>query len=154
MMKKIIFLFIYLTCAISSLTGKSNDDLLKELDLIIGSRDIWTARREGVLDDLKYELGTVTDPQDMYRIYSRLFDEYRSFQSDTAIVYATKKLQLAQQLNEEAKIDDSRLNLAEIYAIIGLYKESLDILTNIDSQRLNEALWLTIIILTAPFIDT
>ena len=123
MMKKIIFLFIYLTCAISSLTGKSNDDLLKELDLIIGSRDIWTARREGVLDDLKYELGTVTDPQDMYRIYSRLFDEYRSFQSDTAIVYATKKLQLAQQLNEEAKIDDSRLNLAEIYAIIGLYKE-------------------------------
>lgn len=140
-MKKAISLFIFLNCFILSLAGQqSNDDLLKELDKVIGSREIYTARREGVLEDLKHGLNSSTDLQEKYKIYSRLFDEYRSFQSDTAIVYATKKLQLAQQLNEEAKVDDSKLNLAEIYAIIGLYKESLDVLADINRNRLNEAL--------------
>ncbi|MBD8390367.1 DUF6377 domain-containing protein [Dysgonomonas sp. BGC7] len=140
-MRKIVFVFISFVCAVLPLAGQQADDnLLDELDETIKSRDIYAARREGVLNNLKEGLVSQTDLQEKYKIYSRLFDEYRSFQSDTAIVYAEKKLKLAQKLKEEAKMDDSRLNLAEIYAIIGLYKESLDMLESIDRARLNEAL--------------
>lgn len=139
MQKQLLFIcFAFFSFAFAR--ADNIDVLLKELDKVVRMRDVYAAKREGSLEEIKRSITTSTSDAEKYKIYSRLFDEYRSFQSDTAIVYANKKFDIATKLNEEAKLDDSRLNMAEIYSIIGLYKEALDILDDIDRHRLNKAL--------------
>ena len=59
-------------------------------------------------DMLKY---ASSDTQ-RYQICGKLYDEYSSYKSDSALVYARKKLQIAEKMNDTQNLIDARLNLA------------------------------------------
>jgi hypothetical protein len=44
-----------------------------------------------------------------YDVYEKLYAEYKSYQSDSAMVYARKSFQIAEKLNDIHKINHPRL---------------------------------------------
>lgn len=65
---------------------------LRELDRVIANREVYAARREGQFEEIKYRLahGNLSS-EERFCDYGRLFNEYLSYQVDTAIHYALLK---------------------------------------------------------------
>lgn len=134
-MKKIsalLFLFIFL----QGIAAQQNtDSLLKVLDKTVAEFQYYSDQKENHLKMLKAQLNATTSDIEKYNISGQLFNEYSSYKSDSALVYARKKLVIAEKLENIRDITDSRLNLASIMGLTGMYKEAMDILNII---RINE----------------
>lgn len=124
---KIILCFIFLISCIS-LNANEVDSLLKVLDQVIADRPTYNIRKQNRLDSLKNLLITTNDLEQRFQIHQKLFKEYRHYNMDTALIIANDKYTIAKDLNNEDHIIFSEMNIAEILAIMGLYKEALDIM--------------------------
>lgn len=74
-----------------------------------------------------------------YYIFLKLFNEYESFNYDSAYVYARKLQQIAQLLNDSGKLSYGKVKLGFILLTSGRYKESFDCLNTVDAEVLNRA---------------
>ncbi|WPR70968.1 DUF6377 domain-containing protein [Flavobacterium sp. NG2] len=106
--------------------------LLKELDATIDNSQQYQNEKESEIKKL-IELKKITTTEVLkYEVYEKLFKEYRFYQSDSAISYARKSMQIANNLNDLTKINTTKLNLASIMGTLGMYKEATDILNKIN----------------------
>lgn len=122
------------------LFGKSGGERegLKELDKIVKYPDEYIQRKEGRIAAGKLKRQQArTDVQRM-EADAYLADEYKVYITDSALYYAREQLQLAEKLKIEESIERSRMLLAEVRIITGMYRESLDLLAGIDRRRLSE----------------
>lgn len=133
-MKRYFIILLGLLLSNSLLAKKNIGDLLNELDQTVEHNQIYSIQKEKKLDTLKIFLKNSVTDEDKYRIYSQLFDEYNSYKSDSALKYAREELSLAKKVNDLRKLQDSRLDLAFILSITGMYKESLDVLQSINKN--------------------
>jgi tetratricopeptide (TPR) repeat protein len=107
------------------------DSLLKELDKTVANYSTYSNKKEAKLVKLKEKLNyDATDLQE-YEVTGKLYSEYFSYKSDSALVYAKKRFQIAKNINDGFKITEAKLNLSAIMAKLGMYKESIDILNDI-----------------------
>lgn len=136
--KRGIFLLVLLAYFPNSFASNTNEELLVQLDKEINIRDIYVSKREEMIEEIKKDITQSIAPKEKYKIYSQLFKEYLSFQLDSARIYAEKKVILGESLKDKEKITSSKLNLAEIYIVSGLYKESLDMLQSTDRDVLDQ----------------
>ena len=134
MLKTLIILIGFLLPNIL-FSANSADSLIIRLDVVVENFQIYSNQKEGNLNRLKDLLRYTSSNQQQYEICSQLFDEYNSYKSDSALVYARKKLDIAQRLNNPRNITDAKLNLADILGTVGMYKEALDILSLVKSIR-------------------
>ena len=108
------------------------DSLLKVLDKTVENYQHFSQIKEERMNKLKESLRiTVSEPQ-KYEICGKLYDEYSAYKSDSALIYARRKLQIAEKLNNKRSLTDAQLNLASIMGTAGLYKEAMDILMSIN----------------------
>jgi cell division protein FtsL len=114
------------------LAQNQTDSLLNVLDKTVDNYQIYSNQKEEKLDQFKALLKQASTDNQRYDICGKLYDEYSSYKSDSALIYARKKLQIAERLNDKRSLTDSRLNLASIMGIAGMYKESMDILNKIN----------------------
>ncbi|PXV63025.1 hypothetical protein CLV62_11666 [Dysgonomonas alginatilytica] len=77
-----------------------------------------------------------------YDINVRLYDQYKTYISDSAIHFAKENLQIAYKLDDASSINKSKLSLASLYTIAGMYIESMDLLKSIDRKKIPEQLLL------------
>ncbi|MFV8358131.1 DUF6377 domain-containing protein [Flavobacterium sp. XS1P32] len=108
------------------------EELLEELDQSVANYALYSGTKEGEINKLKELLSYSSSASQRYNIYEKLYAGYKSYQSDSAMVYARKSFQIAEKLNDIHKINHSRLNLASIMGTLGMYKEATDILTKIN----------------------
>ena len=126
MITMIVFLLVF-----SAFSKNDTDSLLNILDKTVGNYQYFSQLKEERISKFKESLRiTVSEPQ-KYEICSKLYDEYSSYKSDSALIYARLKLQIAEKLNDKRSLTDARLNLASIMGTAGLYKEAMDILSTI-----------------------
>lgn len=130
-MKRIICLTITFTVYFVLLANNSMDSLLKVLDKTVDNYQMYSDQKEERLNKLKELLKYSSSENQKYEISGKIFNEYSSYKSDSALVYARKKLQIAENLNNKRSLTDAKLNLAEIMGTAGLYKEAMDILSSI-----------------------
>lgn len=105
---------------------------LEDLDKVVANQQIYTNARLRMLDSLKSDLRKADDLHKKYAIEKELFAGYRSFVVDSALLYAQKKLSLAQRLNDAEELSYSYLDVASMLIKGGNYKEANEVL-----QRLN-----------------
>jgi len=74
--------------------------------------------------------------QFQYQTCSKLFEEYKSFEYDSAFKYTNRMIGLAYALNEPSKINNAKVNLSFILLSSGMFKEALDTLTTVDAFAL------------------
>lgn len=82
------------------------------------------------------ETPNISDVQ-RYDINLQLFNEYKTYISDSAIHYVNQNIKISEKLNDQDRMNESNLNLTSLYIIAGMYIESLDILKNIDETGLS-----------------
>lgn len=114
------------------------DSLLKVLDKTVDNYQIYSNKKEAQLNKLKELLKITSTNTQRFNICGQLYDEYRSYKSDSALTYARVKLQIAEKLNDIHSLTNARLNLAAIMGTTGLYKEEMDILNDIDISKTPE----------------
>ena len=133
-MKKLLLLLIFVL-SVNFISCNANDEnTLLVLDEIVGNSTHYTNQKEQILRKLKISLQATSSIDQKYKICCDIFDAYRNYSSDSALVYARKKLKIAEAMNSGYHLTDARLNLASIMGTIGLYKEAMDILEDIDMQ--------------------
>ena len=106
--------------------------LLKELDNTVDNYQVYSDRKENEINKLKESLQQAATDLQKYEIGQKLFDEYKLYQSDSALAYARKNLRIATILRDVTKINSAKLNLASIMGTLGMYKEATDVLDKID----------------------
>ncbi len=113
------------------------DSLLKELDIAISKNEIYLKKKVERVDSLKRQVEKQDSLDKKYHIYAQLFEEYASFQTDSALVYALKKADIAEKQNNLTQKDEASLNVAGIFIITGMYKEASEILSKLSKQNLD-----------------
>lgn len=127
-------ILLSLLFSILSLQAKKEnklDSLLLSLDRAIENKSIYSQIREDRIDSLKVVLSKATSNESKYELYRALYREYRSYNMDFALEMAKKKLEIANKLQNIDLQNESKMNMAEILGIMGMYKETFDILDDI-----------------------
>ncbi len=127
-----------LTCIQAIESEPSHADLQKKLDYTVKYRSRHHAEKEKRIDDLKNLLRQATSDKERFELYSRLYEMYIAYQTDSALNYIRKKEALLTHLTDDTYRYDTQLNLIGVMTVTGMYKEALDVLTHIPHQELPE----------------
>lgn len=125
-------LFAIISLLPSHLFAQNNSDaLLLEIDKTIENNSAYTQKKEQDINQLKALLKYSVTPIQKYEITHNLYNYYQSYQSDSALVYARKNFQIAENLNQPEKLNQAKFNLVSIMGTLGMYKEGIDLLNTI-----------------------
>lgn len=88
----------------------------------------------------KQRLHKNVDPENRYRLHTKLYEEFRTYQMDSAIYYVNLNLKIANDLQDNFKHNQSAIQLAGLYSSAGRFIESNDILKGIPRDGLETEL--------------
>ena len=108
------------------------DSILSVLDKEIENRTIYYQKKEQTIAALKEQIAHFTNPAIRFDFCDKIYNEYLPYQFDSAFVYAGYSLELAREMNDKAAEAVTGCNLLHCYISAGLFKESCDILTQIN----------------------
>ena len=138
-MKNIIIFLCLCTicmCCLHAADSSRADSLLLKLDQAIKERPIYMEQKELKLAELKRQLHRQIPDEERFAILGTLLDEYRSFNTDSALHMAEEREQIAIRLGNREYIDNARMNKADVLGMTGMYKEVMDLMRNIHIDRL------------------
>lgn len=139
-MKNIIIFLCLCTicmCRLHAADSSRADSLLLKLDQAIKERPIYMEQKELKLAELKKQLHRQIPDEERFAILGTLLDEYRSFNTDSALHMAEEREQIAIRLGNREYIDNARMNKADVLGMTGMYKEVMDLMRNIHIDRLS-----------------
>lgn len=138
-MKNIIIFLCLCTicmCRLHAADSSRADSLLLKLDQAIKERPIYMEQKELKLVELKRQLHRQIPDEERFAILGTLLDEYRSFNTDSALHMAEEREQIAIRLGNREYIDNARMNKADVLGMTGMYKEVMDLMRNSHIDRL------------------
>jgi len=124
-------------CRLHAADSSRADSLLLKLDQAIKERPIYMEQKELKLAELKRQLHRQIPDEERFAILGTLLDEYRSFNTDSALHMAEEREQIAISLGNREYIDNARMNKADVLGMTGMYKEVMDLMRNIHIDRLS-----------------
>ncbi|HMP28022.1 MAG TPA: DUF6377 domain-containing protein [Saprospiraceae bacterium] len=137
-MKKVFSIVILQVLSLYFLTGqKVSDSLLIELDKTILKKQEFNNRKEKRIDSLEALIKIEGDPKNRYDIYQSLFREYRQYKMNSALTVADNKIFIAEEIKDNRLLSFAKMNKAEILGIMGMYKESLELVSDIKQSELD-----------------
>lgn len=127
-MKHILFTFVLL--AVLSPIGATMQAELDSLDSYIARESEFDCLKEQHIASLISALDTA---QDRYLIYDRLFEEYKSYNFDKAVIYVDKLYDEAILQGDTDRIIHARVQKGFAYLSAGLFKEGADLFEDMDT---------------------
>lgn len=137
-MKKIAGIFFFLTLTLHAATISQNqlDSLYHCIDNAITQSPKFIAIREARISKLRAKLHKEKNKRARLNYSSRLFEEYKSYQNDSAIAYLTKAISLSVELKDNDTANYYRSLLAFQYSSSGMYTEALTMLNSQQKDQL------------------
>ena len=113
-----------------SLWAGSSDSLLVKLNQTIEQRPSHMQRKEEALETLRQSLSKLSagNVERRMNLYEALWQENRSYNTDSSLFYATALSQLAQQAGNEEQKQNALLHRATALMTIGMFKEADEII--------------------------
>lgn len=113
-----------------SLWAGSSDSLLVKLNQTIEQRPSYMQRKEEALETLRQSLRKLNagNMEGRMNLYEALWQENRSYNTDSSLFYATALSQLAQQAGNEEQKQNALLHRATALMTIGMFKEADEII--------------------------
>ncbi len=132
-MNKIIVLCCLLLVPACSIFGKAHslENILEELDRTIEHKQVYVRQKEASIDSLKRELAAAQSPERQYALLQKMFEEYNKFQMDSALAYVNRKAALLERYPSIGNPANLKMNRAEVFSIMGMYKEAVQTLDSI-----------------------
>lgn len=140
---KIVLLYLLLLFGNSFLaySKKGATTTLTRLDKILEKQDSYVKQKEARIDSLKKQLGIPNlSLEQQYILFKDICKEYKSYISDSSLVYAMRSNQIAQQLNNKVWKDESNINTMFALITRGMYKEAIEVQQRIDRNMLSDSL--------------
>jgi len=128
-------LLILLACSGTFSTQK--DEWLPRLKQSINNKERYIAIKEQNIRNIKHllTLETIT-PGQQYDIHKQLYEEYKKYNADSAIVYILKNRDLAMQSDSSEWLSETSIALSSLFSTTGRYIEASELLHSINRQQL------------------
>lgn len=123
--------------AASAVTPQQVDSALTALDHEIGQIAVSHARKEERISMLRHQLAEARSDELRMSLLKRLYDEYRQYQNDSATVYATRMIEIADRAGTPAQRGMARMALLDSYLTVGLFKEAAEVDAEISPMTLS-----------------
>jgi hypothetical protein len=119
---------------VNSVLAQDNFEYYKsKLDLSLSKTGLYLQNKDRSISHLKKQVREASTSSERYVWYKKLYDEYKSFQSDSAFVYAKQSLQSARSLTK-SDIHNAQIDLAAILTTLGNYDQALETLASIEAE--------------------
>ncbi len=124
--------------------NKTTDSLYNELDIAIAKKQEYSQQKIQRIESLTNLLHNSANLNFIIQdgIYNELYNEYRSFNYDSAFMYSMHLLKNAYASKSKILINKARIKVGFILLSAGLFKETLDTLDNVKSKSLPDSLQL------------
>lgn len=120
---------------------QKQDPALRELDTLIEGRYAIHARHQSDLDSLcRIPMGQLND-RDRFERYGQIFDRYRTFNVDSQLVYADKRLALSRSIDDAFYREAAQMNMSEVMMRLGLYHEAIQYLDSSSAKGVVDVLY-------------
>lgn len=140
---KITSLFLALVFTCGSLAASERaiseaqlDSVLQLLDDEIQRADAFRRNKEERISLLRGELARARSDEMRLSLMHSLYDEYSSYQNDSATNYANSMIALADRTGNAVEAATARMSLLDSYLTVGFFKEASEIDAVIDSSVL------------------
>lgn len=142
MYKYLIVFFLFIVSLSTKIDAKSvNLNLLEDVSALIKEKDYYTDLKEAKIQEIRSMFNTpnLTSLQ-LYDLNLQLYNEYSTYISDSAIIYAKKISEIAFEIDDVVRKEQSTLLLSSSFTIAGMYIDALELLNTIDVDDLPEFL--------------
>ena len=130
-------LFMGVLMISSSYATNNLKQLFDSLNVELSHKRMFAEQKRQRIEQIKQELNTPdTTLQHKYDVYTQLYNEYRKFVVDSAIVYANKSLEVAKAMNKPLLRYRSEFELSILYAMHGMFWQAEDLLSQYQSSDL------------------
>ena len=146
-MKKIVWLLMMVVMPMVANASFSRnadledeDKLLHRLDQYIARRDEFSSKKEKKLIRMKKKLNLTSGKRERLSLYNQIYREYYTYRYDSAMVYAKRGLQLAEQLHDDYYINLNKINRAAVLSTGGFYSQAEDLLLSLKPEDISRKL--------------
>lgn len=146
-MKKIVWLLMMVVMPMVANAAFSRnadledeDKLLHRLDQYIARRDEFSSKKEKKLIRMKKKLNLTSGKRERLSLYNQIYREYYTYRYDSAMVYAKRGLQLAEQLHDDYYINLNKINRAAVLSTGGFYSQAEDLLLSLKPEDISPKL--------------
>lgn len=145
-MKKIVWLLMVVMPMVANAAFSRNadledeDELLHRLDQYIARRDEFSSKKEKKLIRMKKKLNLTSGKRERLSLYNQIYREYYTYRYDSAMVYAKRGLQLAEQLHDDYYINLNKINRAAVLSTGGFYSQAEDLLLSLKPEDISPKL--------------
>lgn len=131
-------LLVHLSC--SSPANGINDELENELFDVIQKRPQYLKEKEARLSQKYNDVQNAKNDRDRFDALTHLYEEYHSFNTDSAYSITLQQEALAQKIGDTVLIENARLNKANVFASTGMYHETLELIDSVNFNNLPDYL--------------
>ena len=133
------FLCVVLLVLINLGAYAGNESWIEKLKVEISRKNTYDKPKEAQLHRLKMQLAAMPaqNLDKQFALCSRIFDEYKAYQYDSASVYVNKMQALSNRLGDKSKQYYTRIKTAFILLSSGMFKEAFDNLKGVDARYLS-----------------
>lgn len=136
-MNKLLNIFLFVMLLPNMAMARWNvDSLYRCLDQAIEQSSDFVEQRKGHIALLVDRMRSCRTLQAKYECCFSLYQEYISFQNDSAVAYLNRCVNIAQQMNDKSKEENARSLLAFQCYMVGNYTESYNILSQMNPDLL------------------
>ncbi|RAW00627.1 DUF6377 domain-containing protein [Pseudochryseolinea flava] len=128
------FLFVYAT----AFTQTDNDRLLHELDKTLEKKSEYVREKQNRIDGIKRSLSQLQGGN-VFPVYLKLYEEYKTFIYDSAFLYARKLQEVAYRERNPIRIDVAKIKLSFVLLSSGMFNEALDTLNSVRPKALPDS---------------
>ena len=135
-MKLYSFLLFILLFPISVFSQSAS---LDELKAELNNKTVYDQHKEAAIARLKHTLARTTDVNKQFNLCVKIYDEYKSYQFDSAYVFAVKLQDQSRILHDRSKAYYSKIKMAFILLSSGMFTETFESLKGIDVHELDDS---------------
>lgn len=139
-MQFLIYLFFIILINVSAFA--TTDSLINELNNELSKKTFYDAKKTATITRLKKALRKISGSnlQGKYKLTVQIYDQYKSYQFDSAYTYVNKLLHLSRMMKDRAKEYDSKVKLGFILLSSGMFKETFDSVRGINVAYLSDSI--------------
>ncbi|WP_117381111.1 DUF6377 domain-containing protein [Mucilaginibacter terrenus] len=136
-----LLLFIFSLLPFVLFADNGNGELFDELKTEFSKKHAYDKKKEEQIQVIKTTLRQLpaSDLNGQFEVCNKLYDEYKSYQYDSAYVYANKLLSLSQSLHDKSKEDFSKIKMGFILLSSGMFKETFESMRGINVKSLESS---------------
>jgi len=125
----------------SAYSSAKTDSVLAQLKVELSKIKMYDNQKEIRINKLKARLDATpkTDYNTQYNICSELYEEYKSYQFETAYTYTQKMLAISKATHSLARENDTKIRIAFLLVSSGMFTETFESLQQINTHLLNDS---------------